>query len=70
MGETDRVWIKQAGICQNRYKEGATDGNRTAQNDVFDVPYEHQAWQKPVYVHTLHLPFMKAVCPGAGRMDS
>lgn len=27
--------------------------------DAFDVPYEHATWQKPVYVDTLHLPFIK-----------
>jgi AraC-like DNA-binding protein len=27
--------------------------------DAFDVPYEHQTWQKPVYLDTLHLPFIK-----------
>lgn len=27
--------------------------------DALDVPYEHQAWQKPVYLDTLDLPFIK-----------
>ena len=31
--------------------------------DAFDVPYEHAIWEKPVYLDTLNLPFIKLYSP-------